>query len=178
MPSVNESCESYSQFITGENGVIDHWMRRGVSGFRLDVADELPDDFIEKIRKAARNVKSDALIIGEVWEDATNKFAYGQRRKYLLGEELDSVMNYPFADAVLDFVRFANGDSFFNSVMSIVENYPPQVLSVLMNHIGTHDTVRAMTRLAGENPYGNDRTWQCEHNTLSKFDYLRGVAMM
>ena len=54
-------------------------------------------------------------------------------------------MNYPFADAVLDFVRFANGDSFFNSVMSIVENYPPQVLSVLMNHIGTHDTERAIT---------------------------------
>ena len=87
-------------------------------------------------------------------------------------------MNYPFADAVLDFVRFANGDSFFNSIMSIVENYPPQVLSVLMNHIGTHDTVRAITRLAGENPDGHDRTWQFEHNTLSKFDYLRGVSMM
>ena len=87
-------------------------------------------------------------------------------------------MNYPFADAVLNFVRFANGDAFFNSIMSIVENYPPQVLSVLMNHIGTHDTERAITRLAGENSDGKDREWQFEHNTLSKYDYLKGISMM
>ena len=178
LPEVIEEDESYRNYICGKNGILKKWLKCGIAGYRLDVADELPDIFLDDLRKSVKSENPNAIIIGEVWEDATNKFAYGQRRKYLLGEELDSVMNYPFADAVLDFVRFANGDSFFNSVMSIVENYPPQVLSVLMNHIGTHDTVRAITRLAGENPDGHDRTWQFEHNTLSKFDYLRGVSMM
>lgn len=178
LPEVIEEDESYRNYICGKNGILKKWLKCGIAGYRLDVADELPDIFLDDLRKSVKSENPNAIIIGEVWEDATNKFAYGQRRKYLLGEELDSVMNYPFADAVLDFVRFANGDSFFNSVMSIVENYPPQVLSVLMNHIGTHDTERAITRLAGENPDGHDRTWQFEHNTLSKFDYLRGVSMM
>ena len=178
LPEVIEEDESYRNYICGKNGILKKWLKCGIAGYRLDVADELPDIFLDDLRKSVKSENPNAIIIGEVWEDATNKFAYGQRRKYLLGEELDSVMNYPFADAVLDFVRFANGDSFFNSVMSIVENYPSQVLSVLMNHIGTHDTVRAITRLAGENPDGHDRTWQFEHNTLSKFDYLRGVSMM
>lgn len=178
LPEVIEEDESYRNYICGKNGILKKWLKCGIAGYRLDVADELPDIFLDDLRKSVKSENPNAIIIGEVWEDATNKFAYGQRRKYLLGEELDSVMNYPFADAVLNFVRFANGDSFFNSVMSIVENYPPQVLSVLMNHIGTHDTVRAITRLAGENPDGHDRTWQFEHNTLSKFDYLMGVSMM
>ncbi len=120
----------------------------------------------------------DAVIIGEVWENATNKFAYGERRRYLLGQQLDSVMNYPFADAILNFVRFGHGEYFFDSIMDIVESYPPQVLNVLMNHIGTHDTERAITRLAGPDNNGRDRAWQHIHNKLSDYDYLKGISMM
>ncbi len=87
-------------------------------------------------------------------------------------------MNYPFADAILNFVRQPNADKFFDNVMSIIENYPPEVTNVLMNHIGTHDTERAITALAGENPEGHGRHWQCEHNTLSDYDYLKGVSML
>ncbi len=94
--------------------------------------------FFDDLRKAVKAENEDAIIIGEVWEDATNKFAYGERRRYLLGEQLDSVMNYPFADAVLNFVKYGGAEGFFNAVMGIVENYPPCVLNVLMNHIGTH----------------------------------------
>lgn len=178
LPEVIEEDESYRSYICGENGILRKWLRCGISGWRLDVADELPDIFLDDLRKAVKAENEDALIIGEVWEDATNKFAYGQRRKYLLGEEIDSVMNYPFADAVLNFVRFGHGEYFFDSIMSIVENYPPQSLNVLMNHIGTHDTERAVTRLAGPDNDGKGRQWQHENNTLREYDYLKGISMM
>lgn len=178
LPEIIEEDENYREYICGENGILRKWFRCGISGWRLDVADELPDIFLDDLRIAVKAENENAVIIGEVWEDATNKFAYGQRKKYLLGNELDSVMNYPFADAVLNFVRFGHGDYFFDAVMSIVENYPPQVLNILMNHIGTHDTERAITRLAGPDCEGRSREWQHEHNTLSSYDYLRGLSMM
>lgn len=178
LPEVIEEDESYREYICGKNGILRKWLRCGISGWRLDVADELPDIFLDDLRNAVKAEDENAVIIGEVWEDATNKFAYGERRRYLLGNQLDSVMNYPFADAVLNFVRFGNAEYFFDSVMNIVENYPPQVLNVLMNHIGTHDTERAITRLAGPDNEGRGRHWQNEHNKLSQYDYLKGISMM
>ena len=178
LPEVIEENEDYRNYICSENGILRKWMRCGISGWRLDVADELPDVFLDDLRNAVKAENEDAVIIGEVWEDATTKSAYGERRRYLLGRQLDSVMNYPFADAVLNFVRFKNADSFFNDVMSIIENYPPEALHILMNHIGTHDTERAITRLAGEDAEGHGREWQHEHNKLSDYDYLMGVSMM
>ena len=178
LPEVIEEDESYRQYICGKDGILRKWLRCGISGWRLDVADELPDIFLDDLRKAVKAENQDAVIIGEVWEDATTKFAYGERRRYLLGEQLDSVMNYPFADAVLNFVRFKNANAFFDSVLGIIENYPPQVTNVLMNHIGTHDTERAINRLAGEDCEGRGRQWQHEHNTLSDYEYLHGVSLM
>lgn len=178
LPEVIEETPEYREYICGKNGILRKWLKCGISGWRLDVADELPDVFLDDLRRAVKGENSDAVIIGEVWEDATTKLAYGERRRYLLGEQLDSVMNYPFADAVLNFVKFANADAFIDSVMSIIEKYPPQVTNVLMNHIGTHDTERAITRLAGENCEGYGRHWQHEHNKLSDYDYYRGVSMM
>lgn len=178
LPEVIEETPQYREYICGKNGILRKWLKCGISGWRLDVADELPDVFLDDLRRAVKDENSNAVIIGEVWEDATTKLAYGERRRYLLGEQLDSVMNYPFADAVLNFVKFANADAFIDSVMSIIEKYPPQVTNVLMNHIGTHDTERAITRLAGENCEGYGRHWQHEHNKLSDYDYYRGVSMM
>ncbi|MCI9146571.1 MAG: glycoside hydrolase family 13 protein [Eubacterium sp.] len=178
LPEVIEEDESYRQYICGRDGILRKWLRCGIAGWRLDVADELPDVFLDDLRKAVKAENKDAVIIGEVWENATNKFAYGERRRYLLGQQLDSVMNYPFADAILNFVRFGHGEYFFDSIMDIVESYPPQVLNVLMNHIGTHDTERAITRLAGPDNNGRDRAWQHIHNKLSDYDYLKGISMM
>ena len=178
LPEIIEEDESYREYICGKNGILKKWLKAGASGWRLDVADELPDVFLDEVRKAVKEEDEEALIIGEVWEDATTKEAYHQRRRYLLGDQLDSVMNYPFADAVLNFIKFENAEAFFDDVMSIIENYPPQVLNSLMNHIGTHDTERAITRLAGLDPEGYGRQWQYAHNKLSDYDYLKGVSMM
>ena len=177
LPEVNEETPSYVEFITGPGGVIDTWLRRGAAGFRLDVADELPDEFIEKVRAAVKRVSPEKFLLGEVWEDATTKFSYGTRRRYLLGVQLDSVMNYPFAEAVTDFARNGVAESFESSVMTIIENYPKEALDVLMNHIGTHDTERAITKIAGEKSDYRDRQWQSEH-FLSEEEYKRGVKLL
>lgn len=177
LPEVTEECEDYLEFITGENGIAAKWLKLGADGWRLDVADELPDVFIDAIRRAVKRAKPDALLLGEVWEDATNKFSYGQRRKFLLGDQFDSVMNYPFANAVLDFARYGVAEDFMKSVMSIVGNYPKQALDVMMNHIGTHDTERALTRIAGESCEYRDRQWQSEH-FLSEEQRKKGIRLM
>lgn len=157
LPEVNEGEESYIDFICGENGVIRHWLSLGADGFRLDVADELPDEFIEKIRQAVKSCGEDKLLIGEVWEDAVTKISFDKRRSYLLGKGLDSVMNYPFRTAVLDFIRNGGGDKFCQEIFSIYENYPKQALDNAWNSLSTHDTPRAITRLAADDPNLSDR---------------------
>ena len=147
LPETNENDLSFSNFITGEKGVIKHWLDFGVKGFRLDVADELPDGILDKIRMAVKRDNKDNYLLGEVWEDASNKISYGSRRRFLRGRQLDSVMNYPFANAIIDFVKGGNGERLINDVMSFMENYPKPAIKVLMNHIGTHDTARILTML-------------------------------
>ncbi len=164
LPNVNEGNRDYQEYITGKDGIVRKWLRAGAAGWRLDVVDELPDNFIDLIAAASVDEKPDAYLLGEVWEDASNKAAYGVRRRYLLGGQLDSVMNYPFRDAILNFLLGADSGSdpkeFAETVESILENYPPQAARLLMNHIGTHDTERALTVLGGE-PAGNrGREWQ------------------
>lgn len=177
LPEVKEESPEFIDFIAGENGIARKWLRLGASGWRLDVADELPDEFLDALRKGVKAENPDALIMGEVWEDASNKYSYGYRRKYLLGEQLDSVMNYPFAGAILHYIRGGNADSFENSIMTVMENYPPQVINCLMNHIGTHDTIRAITLMAGEVCRHRDRLWQSGRR-LSQAQAETGVKML
>lgn len=160
LPEVNEEDRSYREFICGEGGVIDYWLGLGASGFRLDVADELPDDFIEKIRTAVKSHGDDKLLLGEVWEDATTKEAFGQRRTYLRGRGLDAVMNYPFRNAALDYLHGGDVAAVADALMQICENYPAPALDCAMNFLSTHDTERAITAIAGEPCNGRDRCWQ------------------
>ncbi|MBQ5564955.1 MAG: glycoside hydrolase family 13 protein, partial [Clostridia bacterium] len=160
LPEVEELSNSFNEYINGENGIVRKWIKNGNSGWRLDVADELPDEFIEHIREAIKAEDPEALLLGEVWEDASNKESYGSRRRFLYGKELDSVMNYPFRDAILGFLDCGDGKYMLEMIMTIVENYPRPVLRSLMNHLGTHDTERVITLLAGERLYGRGREWQ------------------
>lgn len=159
LPNVRELDETYLDYIIrDEDSVIAHWLRLGADGFRLDVADELPDEFILRFKQRLRDLKPDALLLGEVWEDASNKSAYSVRRRYFIDGELDSVMNYPWRTAILRFARGEDdGAALGETVMSIAENYPPEVLQTVMNALGTHDTPRILTELAG---WSGDRAAQ------------------
>ncbi|WP_295587188.1 glycoside hydrolase family 13 protein [uncultured Oscillibacter sp.] len=151
LPAVREESQTYVNYIIdGEDSIIRRWLRAGAAGWRLDVADELPDWFIEKIRAAVEETKSDAVLIGEVWEDASNKIAYSQRRHYLLGSELHGVMNYPFRTALLAYLQGGNADDFRESMETLRENYPPAAFYSAMNFLGTHDTPRILTVLGAD----------------------------
>lgn len=164
LPQVREMNEKYLDYmIEDDDSVIRRWLRLGASGWRLDVADELPDEFIQKLNSYARKEKQDALIIGEVWEDASNKISYDVRRKYFQGGELDSVMNYPLRDGILAFLGGAPAESFAETIMTLQENYPHDVFYNLMNIIGTHDTPRALTVLGGDaEAWNRDRTYRAQ----------------
>ena len=139
-----------------EDGVIKHWLRHGIGGYRLDVADELPGFFLKKLRKAAKEQDPEAIIIGEVWEDASNKIAYGERREYFQGEELDSVMNYPLKDAIINFLLSGNTSRLREVIAMLIDHYPKATLDCLMNHLGTHDTARILTVLGGKSCQNKD----------------------
>jgi glycosidase len=177
LPNVNENDPNFTEFICGEDGVLQKWLKLGASGWRLDVVDELPDEFIDSLNRAVKAVGDDKVIYGEVWEDATTKEAYGVRRRYLTGGQLDSVMNYPFKECILRYVRHSDADGLRDSVMGILERYPKPSADILMNFLSTHDIERALTRLAGKEIGTHDRGWQ-EQNVLSDAEYIYGIALM
>ena len=151
LPAVEENQASYRDFIIrSEDSVVRHWLRCGADGWRLDVADELPDDFIAELRQAMDAEKPDCLLLGEVWEDGSNKIAYDQRRKYLLGRETHGLMNYPFRTAALDWLCGGDAAAFRESMEQLRENYPSPAFYSAMNFLSTHDTPRILTLLGGE----------------------------
>ncbi|MBQ8182888.1 MAG: glycoside hydrolase family 13 protein [Clostridia bacterium] len=177
LPETNEDNPSFINYIAGENGVARKWLENGAAGFRLDVADELPDKFLDEFNKCVKSLNKDYFVIGEVWEDATNKFSHGGRRRYLLGDQLDSVMNYPFAAAILSFMRYGVAENFMESIVTVCENYPPQALHCLMNHIGTHDTARVLTALIYDSIEHKPRNIQASC-TLSPEEYTKAKKLL
>ena len=151
LPAVNEQRPAYRQFIfKGEDSVVRHWLRCGADGWRLDVADELPGDFIAGIRRAIEDEKPDGYLLGEVWEDGSNKVAYSQRRRYLLGRETHGLMNYPLRTALLRWLGGGDAAEFRESMETLRANYPPTAFYGAMNFLGTHDTPRILTLLGAE----------------------------
>lgn len=163
LPAINECDESYINYITGENGVIDYYTKLGVSGWRLDVVDELPSSFVKKIRKALKKVNDDGILIGEVWEDVSNKISYGTRREYLQGNELDSAMNYPLKEAIINFVKYADSENLLRVIKEQIDHYPHKALHAMMNLLSTHDTMRLLTVLGGEDPKNMNKKQMAEY---------------
>lgn len=147
LPNVNEMEPTYIDFIiSDEDSVIAHWMKKGAKGWRLDVADELPDEFIKLIKQRMKSTDKDSILIGEVWEDASNKISYDIRREYFYGEELDSVMNYPLRKTFIDFItNNISGRETHKKIMSLYENYPRENFYACLNLIGGHDVTRILT---------------------------------
>lgn len=168
MPNVEEITPSYMDFIfADEDSVIEKWMKLGADGFRLDVVDELPDEFVKPLKERMRQINPNALLIGEVWEDASNKRSYGVSRRYFVDSELDSTMHYPWRKAIIDFVLGRDdGRNIGESIMTIAENYPPQVLSCVMNLLSSHDTPRILTLLGDD--FEGDREAKAERYLSKK----------
>lgn len=152
LPEVDETNPKWQNFvITGQDSVVRTWLRRGAAGWRLDVADELPDEVLALIRKAARTEKPDALVLGEVWEDAVIKESYGGRRNYALGYSLDSVMNYPFRSKVLCFAHgWIDAYELRDFLIGQQMNYPKPLYYSVMNLLGSHDVERLRSALASD----------------------------
>lgn len=160
LPELNGRDPDFLEFLTGEGGVVRHWLELGAKGWRLDVADELPDKLIERLRLSVKAAGKENAVIGEVWEDASNKISYGERRHYLEGRQLDSVMNYPWRSAIINYITGGEAGELDEAVMSILENYPKETVDVLMNVLGSHDTMRLITSFAGESPVAKSFEWK------------------
>lgn len=176
LPAVNKENIDYIDFITGENGVLNHWQDCGIKGWRLDVADELPDSFLESLRKCVKEKDKNAYIVGEVWEDASDKFSYGHLKQYFLGKQLDSVTNYPLRNAIIDFIQTKDCSEIYHTVNMIIEKYPPQSVHCLMNILGTHDTARILT-VIGSSSVPESKLEMAEA-TLTANELAEGIKLL
>ena len=148
LPRLNHTKESCRRYFTGEQGIARKYVKMGIGGWRLDVADELSDDFLDEFRAAVKDESDgECVVIGEVWENAADKIAYSKRRRYLSGKQLDSVMNYPVRNGILDFIRYRDAEGLYHVLTELYSSYPEEVCHALMNLVGTHDTERIMTML-------------------------------
>jgi len=148
LPKLNPECVACRDFLCNKGGVAEKYMKMGVGGWRLDVADELSNDFLDILRDTVKNASDgEGIIIGEVWENAADKIAYGKRRRYFRGKQLDSVMNYPVRNGILAFVNEGDAETLYNVLTELYSSYPETVCHSLMNSLGTHDTERILSVL-------------------------------
>lgn len=124
-------------------GVGTYWIRQAdIDGWRLDVADEVDFTFWQEFRKAIKSVKEDALLVAETWKNGSDM---------LRGDQVDSVMNYLFRDAVVDY--FATGEidahEFDHLINRMLHTYTADSLHVLYNLLGSHDTPRFLSLCRG-----------------------------
>ncbi len=176
MPAFRADSEDYHELICGRDGVVRKWLRAGAAGWRMDVADELTDEFIAQIKDAILAEKEDGVLIGEVWEDASNKTAYGKLRQYFEGKELDGVMNYPLRAGLLDYVCGHIGASELASRLEqLRENYPREAFYSCLNLLGSHDRERLFTMLG--NAPDPDSMSEAERAAYKLDDGQAGLAM-
>ena len=154
LPRINTNVPSCCDYFVGDGGVIEKYAKMGVAGFRLDVVDELSDEFVKKLKSRLNDFNCGSVLYGEVWEDASNKIAYGVRKQYYLGKELDGVMNYPLRSGIIDYVKYGNIDKLKYALTEVTFNAPKRIRDVQMNLLGTHDTERILTVLGESNAEG------------------------
>ncbi|MBS4196254.1 alpha-amylase family glycosyl hydrolase [Lederbergia citri] len=128
--------KEFANYIMYEkDSVAKTWLDRGASGWRLDVANEVDTEFWREFRKELKTGKKDEpLILGEIWDDAS---------QYFLGDLYDSVMNYRFRDALINYLKNGNAEGAENQLNAVYEDYPKEAFYALMNLMGSHDTPRA-----------------------------------
>ena len=173
LPRIHPDKPECRRFFVGEDGVIAKYARMGIDGFRLDVADELSDDFIAGIKAVLNRYNKESVLYGEVWEDASNKIAYDTRKRYYLGAELDGVMNYPIRKGILDFLTASDPAALRYALGTVTNNAPKRIRDMQMNLLGTHDTMRILTALGGEKSQGRSNEYLSKKRMN---DLERGIA--
>jgi len=182
LPVCNGNSKEWQDYIYGEGGVIDKWFSLGIDGLRLDVADELSDEFIEGIRRAVKRNKEDGFIIGEVWKNPMR-----MNRGYISsGKGMDSVMNYQLADALIRYFKYEDFHKLRNIIREIENEYPKETIDVLMNFTSTHDITRAINIFGTyEFQYSGEWAWNPNNGDigyagsrkLTKEEYERGKTI-
>lgn len=147
LPKVKGDCTEFHDYIAGDGGVIEKFMKLGIGGVRLDVVDELANDFVKKISNKVKEFGKHKVIMGEVWEDAGTKIAYDYRRRYFSENQLNSVMNYPIKSSLLNYIKSGDPIELVSTIRMLQNNYPKVVQDNLMNFLTTHDTVRFRSEL-------------------------------
>jgi len=146
--TTNQTIRDY--FITGENSIAVQWINMGIDGWRLDVANEIEDEFWKAFRTKVKQANHDAYIVGEYW---------GNAAQWLDGTMWDSTMNYRFRAAVQNFFAGIDDDGnasqtsvdeFDSALYGIRSDYPEPAYSTALNLLGSHDTWRFIDRCGGE----------------------------
>ena len=177
LPRLSYENPALREFLLGEDGVVARYAAKGIGGFRLDVVDELPDEIVERIKARLASVSPEAVLYGEVWEDASCKVAYGVRRRYYTGRELDGVMNYPIREGLIAYFRCGELSPLRYALTEVLPNMPRRVAALTMNLLGTHDTARVLTALVGEEA-GDRSPGELAAATLSPEEYRRGRRLL
>lgn len=178
LPRINPDIPSCRNYFVGPDGVIDKYSKMGIFGLRLDVVDELSDSFVKDIKFRLNSNNTGSILYGEVWEDASNKIAYGKRRSYYLGDELDGVMNYPLRHGIIDYILNKNTSKLRYALCDIINNAPKRIANMQMNLLGTHDTERIITVLGGESSVGKSNTYLSTKRMTEKERELAKTRLM
>ena len=177
LPRLNLSVPTCRDYFVGQNGVISHYAKMGIGGMRLDVADELDGSFIASIKQRLCESVPDAVLYGEVWEDASNKIAYDRRTSYYSGAELDGVMNYPLRTGLLSYLRNGDAQALSYYLGEVLPNMPKWAADLAMNLLGTHDTVRVLTALGGV-PHEGKSNDELAHLRMTAGERARAIRLL
>ena len=135
MPKINLNCPDAAEYFIR---VGEYWIREfGIDGWRLDVADEVPASFWQKFSSRIKQLKPDALLLGETWGDA---------QKLVTANRLDTAMNYLFREAMVGWLgkRNLSVSRFDDQINRMLSLYPEEVALRLYNPLDSHDTARFM----------------------------------
>lgn len=144
MPKLNTNNEEVIQYFSD---ICESWIRDfDIDGIRFDVGNEVSHRFLKRVRERVKSLKPDIYLLGEIWHDAS---------QWLMGDEYDSVMNYPLMSGIHDFFldKESTKEDFEYMVNRCYTMYMQQCNNVLFNLLDSHDTERLMNRLKNLNVF-------------------------
>lgn len=167
MPIFNQQSQGYKDYVYGPEGVIAKFAPY-VDGFRLDVAEELSQETLEGIRNRA-NKNGKKVIIAEWWNRASTG---------LFGKCFDATTNYLFTNAMYKWQMDGEAEYFAWQIRDVLENYPSEAISSMLNSLDTHDMVRALTCIGGKwMRHGLDRRWDIDKDPSPWHKTVNGIRI-